>query len=97
MNTTLKQAENLIDQLKLFTGNSLYAKNKEHYYIVYSYTDTYPIAAYDYAKNLWYVNEEKYSVTTTKHQSIVRQALKGKTIIRCCNTGELLELLKETR
>lgn len=94
MNTTLNQAVNLIATLQPFKGNSLYARNTTNYYIVYSYRDNYPIAAWDYDEKLWYVNAEKYSVTTSRHQSIVKQAL-GNAERTVCNTTELLSLLNK--
>lgn len=94
MNTTLKQAVNLIATCTKFTGNSLYAKYTGKYYVVYSYRDSYPIAAYDFHNRLWYVNTEKYSVTTSRHQSIVMQGVTNQERI-LCNTTELLSLLNK--
>ena len=41
-------------------------------YLVYSYST--PIAWYSYATG-WYVVEQKFSVTTSKHQNYVRRAI----------------------
>lgn len=93
MKTTLKQAVNLIATLQPVKGNSLYSKDTNKFYIVYSYDEHFPIAAYDYDNKLWYLNTDKYSSTTSRHQSIVRQALHGAERI-LCNTVELSSLLR---
>lgn len=92
MKTTLKQAVNLIATLQPVKGNSLYSKDTDKFYIVYSYGEPFPLAAYDYDNKLWYLNTDKYSVTTSRHQSIVKKALGNDEII-LCNTVELLTLL----
>ena len=93
MNTTLKQAVNLIATLQPVKGNSLYSQNTDKFYTVYSYGAHFPLAAYDFDTKIWYLNTDKYSATTSKHQSIVRQALQGDERI-LCNTAELQSLLR---
>lgn len=93
MNTTLKQAVNLITTLQPVKGNSLYSQDTNKFYIVYSYGAHFPLAAYDYDNKLWYINIDKYSVTTSRHQSIVKQALCSDERI-LCNTVELSSLLR---
>lgn len=93
MNTTLKQAVNLIATLQPVKGNSLYSMDTDKFYIVYSYGVHFPVAAYDYTEKLWYLNTDKYSVTTSRHQSIVKQALGNDERI-LCDTNELQSLLK---
>lgn len=75
MNTTLKQTVNLIATLQPVKGNSLYSKDTKKFYIVYSYGEHFPIAVYNSLDDTWLLNEDKYSVTTSKHQSIVKQAI----------------------
>ena len=41
-------------------------------YIVYSYGSHFPMYVFDYTAEQWYGNSEKYSRTTTRHQSICR-------------------------
>ena len=93
MNTTLKQAVNLIARRKDFKGNSLYAKTISNFYIVYSYGQHFPIAVYNLDSSMWYINTDKYSITTSRHQSIVRQALIGETVEQC-TTEYLKNLLR---
>ena len=42
-------------------------------FIVYSYGT--PIAWYVYPTNTWHIVEQKFSVTTSKHQNYVRRAI----------------------
>jgi maltose-binding protein MalE len=41
-------------------------------YTVYSYGPHFPMYVYDYRMNEWYGNSDKYSRTTTRHQSVTR-------------------------
>ena len=94
MNTTLKQAVNLIATLQPVEGNSLHSKDTDKFYIVYSYGEHFPLAAFNYTEKLWYLNTDKYSATTSRHQSIVKQALHKDARIILCNTVELISLLR---
>lgn len=56
-----------------FNGHSMWAQYRptdKHMYDVYSYSTR--IAVWDQHDNTVYLNPEKYSVTTSKHQSKVR-------------------------
>lgn len=49
-------------------------------YTVYSYGEHFPMYVFDYTLNEWWGNRDKYSRTTTRHQSIVRPSqIKGWT------------------
>lgn len=60
---------------KEFTGNNLFARVRhvpltdESLYVVYSYGEHYPLFIYHYATDTWFENEDRYSVTTSKHRS----------------------------
>lgn len=60
---------------KQFNGNNLYARmhyvseTAENLYVVFSYGDHYPLFIYHYATDTWFENEDRYSVTTSKHRS----------------------------
>lgn len=41
-------------------------------YVVYSYGAHFPIYVYDYQMQEWYGNKDKYSPTTSRHQSQAR-------------------------
>lgn len=61
---------------KEFNGNNLFARlvlispdSGETAYVVYSYGAHYPLFIYHYATDTWFENEDRYSVTTSKHRS----------------------------
>lgn len=41
-------------------------------YTVYSYGQHFPMYVYDFNTGCWYGNRDKYSRTTSKHQSLMR-------------------------
>lgn len=41
-------------------------------YVVYSYGSHYPMFAYDLETDQWFINSDKYSVTTSKQSSMLR-------------------------
>lgn len=41
-------------------------------YVVYSYGKHYPMFAYDLETDQWFINSDKYSVTTSKQSSMLR-------------------------
>lgn len=92
MNTTLKQAVKLIAQGTDFQGNNLYAETIDNLYIVYSYGKHFPIAVYNLDTNTWYINTDKFSVTTSRHQSIVKQAVTVEKGV-LCNLEEIKQLI----
>jgi hypothetical protein len=62
-----------------FKNGNLFGVDKGHCYVVYSYGEHYPLAVFSNAAREWYINEDKYSPTTTRHQSLARQFLGGGT------------------
>lgn len=60
---------------KEFNGNNLFARvhyvslTDESLYVVCSYGAHYPLFIYHYATDTWFENEDRYSVTTSKHRS----------------------------
>lgn len=62
------------------TNNStVFTRRKGGRYCVYSYGEHFPMAVYD---GKWFVNKDKYSPTTSRHQSLVSQALCGSVTTR---------------
>ena len=59
-----------IQQTKKNSG--YYIKNTEHLYIVYSYGEHFPMYVYDDSVGMWFDNEDRYSPTTAKHQTLAR-------------------------
>lgn len=68
--TSNGNARELVESLTDFQGNNTFAITANGVYKVYSYGSHFPI--YAYKNNKWYANKDKYSVTTSKHQSQLR-------------------------
>ena len=59
-------------------GGSMYGNHQygaTSLYVVYSYGQHFPMAVYEFHTRRWFYNEDKYSSTTSRHQSYVRSAL----------------------
>lgn len=52
-----------------FTGNNLFAVKLLKGYVIYSYGHHWPLFVYHNRYKKWYGNDDKYSVTTSKHKS----------------------------
>lgn len=68
----LKDARNLVATCTEFKGSSIFAKNEGRWYVVYSYGIHFPMFAYHRDQQQWYANSDKYSVTTSRHQTACR-------------------------
>lgn len=53
-----------------FKGSNTWGQMEHGSYVVYSYGYHYPMFVFKNGK--WYENSDKYSVTTSKHKSILR-------------------------
>jgi hypothetical protein len=83
-----KDAIPRIQALLPFKANNMFGETVgTRGYAVYSYGYHFPLAVH--AGVDWYVNEDKYSPTTGRHQSIVRQAVQGEAV----STGYLKALI----
>lgn len=60
-------ARQLVQSLTPFKGANTFGLYKGHKYIVYSYGFHFPIFAF--VEGQWYRNSDKYSRTTSKHQT----------------------------
>lgn len=64
-----------VQNLNEFEGSSMYARwkynrdNGAGVYVVYSYGEHFPMYVYDMQTDIWIANTDKYSRTTSKHQS----------------------------
>jgi hypothetical protein len=65
--TSLRDMRGKVMSRSTFTGNSVFAEYNGDRYVVYSYGHHFPM--YIYEQGAWYVNVDKYSVTTSNHQS----------------------------
>ena len=67
-----KQVEQLLTEHEPFKhGDSMSAERVQDVYYVYSYKTQ--IASYALTHGTWWINPNKYSVTTSKQQNIVRR------------------------
>ena len=58
-----------VESLTEFKGSNLFSESKPKYYVVYSYGYHFPILLYVRAGATWFINKDKYSRSTSKHQS----------------------------
>ena len=85
-----KDAREYINRCEDFTGNNTFGQREVNQYIVYSYSTHFPMYVYDYSTREWYENSDKYSRTTSKHQSQCRPRFEIKQKF---NTEELKQLI----
>jgi len=70
-----KEAKAYVNRREVFetTNKTMYALQKpEGRYAVYSYGSHFPMYVYDAVAGQWFGNADKYSVTTSRHQSQAR-------------------------
>jgi hypothetical protein len=73
---TLRQVPHAVANTEIFNCNdTLYSETDGGKYIVYSYGKHFPVAVRINSK--WYVNQDKFSPTTGRHQHMVRMGLIG--------------------
>lgn len=95
MKATLKQIPPLVSSKQIFEGNSIFSKIIDKLYIIYSYGEHFPLAIYNFDTNKWYQNTDKYSTTTSKHQSIINIAIaNSKARPYLCNLAEIKNFIK---
>tara|TARA_R110002110_G_C13154408_1_gene691092 strand:- start:40 stop:618 length:579 start_codon:yes stop_codon:yes gene_type:complete len=71
-NREVKEYVNKREQFVTNNGTITSAISATGMYVVYSYGRHFPLYAYDEEKNQWYGNSDKYSQTTSCHQSHAR-------------------------
>lgn len=76
--TNLREVPDAVRHLREFKGNNVYGSWVGATYGVFSYGQHFPIAIY--ARGVWFVNTDKYSSSTSRHQSAVRSGLDGRTV-----------------
>jgi hypothetical protein len=64
------KAKDYTTDRKVFKGNNLFSEEFNGVYVVYSYGHHHPL--FVYKDGVWYENEEKRSVTTSKHRNQAR-------------------------
>ena len=101
---TLKEMRSLVEGRMPFHGNSVFATwVTNSLYVVYSYGTHFPMYVYDasasvfdgfgsvVSKGVWLGNTDKYSVTTSKHQSTTRP----NTVHKWLDTEGLKDVIHE--
>ena len=67
-----KNAREYVNNKEHFTGNNIFAEWKGNTYTIYSYGTHFPMYVYDQGSNMWIGNAERYSQSTSRHQSQAR-------------------------
>jgi hypothetical protein len=57
----------LVQSMVEFKANNIFSELNQNSYVVYSYGKHFPM--YANVKGQWYKNNDRYSVSTSKHQS----------------------------
>ena len=89
-----------IDKLEVVEGSNIFTENSgklpddpstdDNLYIVYSYGWHFPMYIYCRQSDLWYGNSDKYSNSTSKHQSQARP----QTVNHWLTTNGMKDLVK---
>mgnify|MGYP003131069761 CR=1 FL=1 len=91
--TSNNKCREYVESLTEFKANNIFSEKitKDKLYIVYSYGYHFPI--YMKYKNTWYENTDKYSVSTSKHQSQARPYNFKRKLI---NTSKMKEIIRKS-
>lgn len=87
MRTANKDARRLVEARQPFTGSNLFAEWSGEVYAVYSYGYHWPLIVHK--GGTWYINEDKYSQSTSCHLTHCRPFVDHRTV----NEAEALELV----
>lgn len=90
-----------IDKLEIVEGSNIFTENSgklpdnpetdDNLYVVYSYGWHFPMYMYCRQADLWYGNSDRYSASTTKHQS---QARPTRGVDQWLTTNDMKQLLR---
>ena len=70
--TSNKDARQYVQARKPFQASNMFADWYGERYVVYSYASHFPMYIYETLTDSWYGNKDKFSRTTTRHQSQAR-------------------------
>lgn len=81
-----------------FTAHSIFSRRTKDVYAVYSWGNHFPMYAFDFIAGYWIGNKDKYSRSTTKHQSLcrppeVKHWFHTKELIDCVDNNGIAGLL----
>lgn len=95
MRVSNNNAIDKVDSLEEFQGSNTFGKwvsydeGRTKLYVVYSYGHHFPMYVYDDNEDTWVGNKDKYSRSTTRHQSQLRPS----EVSIWYNTDELKEVI----
>jgi len=91
MRVSNNKAIDYVEKLEVFQGSNTMGKwvGDENIYVVYSYGHHFPMYIYDKEQGKWIGNKDKYSRSTTRHQSQLRPSSVGLWL----NTDEMKDLV----
>ena len=94
--TTLNEMSRQVNNTWEFEGNSVSAKWIDKLYCVFSYGRHFPMYVFDGDVGEWIANNDKYSSTTSRHQSKckpnnVRYEMDTKAIKELINLGGFMQ------
>ena len=98
MRVSNSKARDYVNGFKEFQGSNTFGKwipqgggrvNDKQVYAVYSYGSHFPMYVWDSTEKKWIGNKDKYSQSTTRHQSLLRPSSVGMWY----NTDELKEVI----
>lgn len=93
------KARGMVAEYKEFQGSNMFAKwldigngrtEMKSLYVIYSYGSHFPMYVWDNNEKKWIGNRDKYSRSTTRHQS---QARPNKEIDVWYNTNEIKDVI----
>ena len=96
--TSNNKARDYVNNLEEFVGSNIFShwhswdEGMTKIYVVYSYGMHFPMYVYDDNENVWVGNEDKYSRSTTRHQSQCRPS--GGVDV-WLSTDEMVKLVNE--
>lgn len=95
MRVSNNKARDYVNILEEFQGSNMFGKwhswdeGVDKLYVVYSYGHHFPMYVYDDRENKWIGNKDKYSRSTTRHQSQARPSDE----ITWLNTDEMQDVI----
>jgi len=95
MRVSNNKARDFVNSLDEFEGSNTkgmwhsWDEGAKKLFVVYSYGHHFPMYIYDEEQNKWVGNKDKYSQSTTRHQSLLRPSSVGIWY----NTDELQEVI----
>ena len=93
MRVSNNKAIEYVEKLEEFDGSNTMGRwvGDENLYVVYSYGSHFPMYIYDKEQGKWLGNKDKYSRSTTRHQSQLRPSSIGLWV----DTEEMQSIVRE--